>query len=135
MARGVSPAQILNEIIEESCRAQDLLPDATEREEEVIAELNRLQKTVLQLNNDLHAHHLLLESYQTTTDANLRAQQSALNVGRLLGNAQYKLLGLVYESQMLMQQLLVQCVIEPHLKGLDDKVNIEHLLAVTHAPE
>ncbi len=132
--KGVPPAQILNDIVEEYYRTEDLLPSNSERKEETVAEFHKLGQTVQQLSDGLHSQRLLVESYHVAINDELGSQSSTLYVSKLLNNAQYKLLGLILELQLLTQQLLVQYVVDPHLKGLGAQTDIHHLLASAHAP-
>ncbi len=131
---GVAVAQVICDIVDEFHRRQELLPTDSERRDEGAAEIHRLQQTVQQLRDEMHAQRLFIEAHHAAVSEELRLQSNTLHIGKLLGNAQYKLLGLILESQILTQQLLVQHVVDPHLKGPGAQTDIHHLLAGAHAP-
>lgn len=131
---GVSVAQVICDVVDEYYHQQELLPDDSERREEWVAELRRLQQTIGELTDEINTQRLLLQSQFGATSEQLHAQTSALHIGKLLGNAQYKLLGLIFESQLMTQQLLLQYLVDPHLKGLGAGADIHQILASTHSP-
>ncbi len=132
---GVAVAQVICDIVDEFHRQQELLPTDSERRDEGAVEIHRLQQTILQLRDELHAQRLFIESHCAVVADELHVHGNALHIGKLLGNAQYKLLGLILESQVLMQQLLIQYVVDPHLKILGAETDIHLLLAGAHAPD
>ena len=131
---GVSVAQVICDVVDEYYRRQELLPDDLERLEERVAELRRLQKTIEQVSDELNTQRVLFKTQLAQIGEQLNAQTSNLHIGKLLGNAQYKLLGLIFEQQLMSRQLLLQYLVDPHLKDLGADVDIHQILARTHSP-
>lgn len=132
---GVSVAQVISDVVDEYYRQAELLPDDSERREEGIAELRRLQQTVDKLCDELHAQRLLIESQLVQINDRLHLQAHSLHVNDLLGNAQYKLLGLIFERQIMVRQMLLQYLVDPHLKGPGAEADIHQILERTHSPD